>query len=665
MMSFRYKMRTYLGTFSVLVDGQEKMKDSRDVSSDDWHLNEVSIPSGQHTVRFKFACDYGRYGGFNGMWLDTVQFDALSRPPTISPETTADESTAYTFQGSQTVTLTPPAGKQGVLYYTTDGSDPTGETQHLYEGPITLTKSTWVRAVFVEGGKEPSAEVGGLYLERHPVQPGEWTTDVEGAKSAAAQDGRLIAVLLADIKTCSWCQRFDPIAESPEFLSWANANGIYLVTADVSRYADAQTAYSWFWDLCEAYTEERSSGYPQMYFVRPASPNMPIGQGLARNDGTSVIGTELYLDTVESLVAGFASVLGETVPLAPTCSITDTLVDAFPVSVTLSNPNSTGTIRYTFDGSVPTMANGIIYNGPITITSSSVELRAAVWTSASLSSPVLVKRFRSVSEWANEIFGTSGIAWQRSGTVDWYQVGSEHTLRTGGLLGSDPYTSTITATVTGKGKLIYRYKAASWSNKNIISHTINGTASWTVKANYANIPTVSVTNEVTNAGTTTFSWTYTVNDPGNDYTSAYSSGGVSIWSGAWIYDLQWIPEVQAVEVGGVSVPYAWLDSAYPGQGGSAAAYEALALSDTDGDGFLAWQEYLLDTDPKDADSRLFATISIVGGLPVFGWSHTNANINTQGFRYVPKGRTSLDDTTGWQPYSLGHRFFKVTVEPIE
>ena len=115
----------------------------------------------------------------------------------------------------------------------------------------------------------------------------------------------------------------------------------------------------------------------------------------------------------------------------------------------------------------------------------------------------------------------------------------------------------------------------------------------------------------------------------------------------------------------VAVPYAWLDDIYPGQGGSAAAYENLALSDTDGDGFLAWQEYLLDTDPKNADSRLFATVRMVDGLPVFGWSHTNANINAQGYRYAPKGRMSLDDSSGWQPYTTGHRFFKVVVEPAD
>ena len=326
MMSFRYKMRTYYGTFSVFLDGNEEMSDSRDVGSDEWHLVEISIPSGTHVVKFMFDCNYGRYNGYNGVWLDTVQFDALSRPPTIFPATTQYESTAYTFQDSQTITLTSPAGRQGVLYYTIDGSDPTGESQHIYEGPITLTKSTRVRAVFVEGGKEPSAEVGGLYIERHPVSPGEWTTNVEGAKTAAAQNGRLIAVLMADRAGCWWSQQFYPIAESLEFLTWAKANGVYLVTADTSCNIDAATADSWFWQLRSNYGESGNMGMPTIFFAAPSAPNIAIGKGLARNDGSALVGTGLFLNTSESLIAGFASVLGETVPQAPICSRTETLV---------------------------------------------------------------------------------------------------------------------------------------------------------------------------------------------------------------------------------------------------------------------------------------------------------------------------------------------------
>ena len=680
-MSFRYMKKFYASSFTVTCDSTTLYSDTTSGAPTDWSLVEINIPPGSHEIKFSFR-QVGYYtssGGsyvFNGIWLDTIQFDALSRPPEISPSTTPDESTAHTFHGSETITITPPAERQGVLYYTTDGSDPNGEAQRVYDGPITITKSTRIRAVFVEGGKEPSAEVGGLYLERHPIPPGEWTTDVEGAKTAAAQNGRLIAVLLANRAGCWWSQQFYPIAESPEFLAWAEANGIYLVTCDTSCNVDAATAESWFWQLRSGYGESGSVGMPTIFFARPDAPTTAIGKGFARNDGStdSAVGTVPYVGTVESLIAGFASVLVETVPQAPICVQNETLVDSFPLNVTLINPNATatapnggGTIYYTLDGSVPTPTNGTPYNGgedTITISSSSDELRAAVWTGASFSSPMLIKKYITVSEWVNGIFGTSGIEWHRRGSVDWYQVGTEPTLRTGGLLGTVPYSSTITATVTGKGKMVYRYKAASWSGQNIIFHTVNGIPKWTVSANYNNIPTITVTNEVTDAGMTTFNWTYTVDDPSYDYTSRYYYGTISVWSGVWIYDLQWIPEKQTVDVEGVPVPYTWIDEYYPNQGGATTSYEMLANDDSDGDGFTTWQEFLLGTDPTNTESRLTATVRIEGGVPVFEWTPKNPDIDKIGYRYEKMGRWSLDDAAGWQPFTEGHRFFKVVVEPV-
>ena len=117
-------------------------------------------------------------------------------------------------------------------------------------------------------------------------------------------------------------------------------------------------------------------------------------------------------------------------------------------------------------------------------------------------------------------------------------------------------------------------------------------------------------------------------------------------------------------VEGVSVPSTWLDGYYKSQGGSAAAYENLANADSDGDGFAAWQEYLLDTDPTNAASRLRATIRMEGATPVFGYEPENAGIEAMGFRYVPKGCNVLGDNADWQPFVPGFRFYKVEVEPI-
>ena len=660
-MSFRYMKEFWSSSFTVTCDSTTLYSDTTSGTYTDWSLVEINIPSGSHEIKFSFRQGgyYTDYDGsyiFNGIWLDTVQFDALSRPPTIFPVTTQYESTAYTFQGSQAITITPPAGKQGVLYYTIDGSDPTGESQLVYEGPITLTKSTRVRAVFVEGGKEPSAEVGGLYLERHPVSPGEWTTNVEGAKTAAAQNGRLIAVLMADRVGCGWSQRFYPIAESPEFLAWAKANGVYLVTADTSCNIDAAAAESWFWQLRSNYGESGNMGMPTIFFTSPSAPTTAIGKGLARNDGSSLVGTELFLNTAESLIAGFASILGETVPQAPICSRTEALVDSFPLTVTLTNPNGSGTIYYTLDGSAPTPSNGTAYAGAITIPNSASTLTAIVWPANGLSSGAYVGKFKTIGD----VFGTSGVTWSRSGTGSWREGATVGTLRAGGMM-NGTYTATLQGTVTGKGRLVFTYLFNSYSSNNSFEFSKNGTRQFRYAYDGTVTRSGTVTEEVTSDGTASFSWTFTVNMADYDFDDRYSNP-----SGVWLSNVQWIPEGQAdaVEVNGVSVPYTWLDGYYPNQGGSAAAYETLANADSDGDGFPTWQEYLLGTDPTSAASHLFVTISMNGNTPVFGWSHTNANIEAIGYRYVPKGRTSLDDSAGWQPLSSGHRFFKVVVEPI-
>ena len=655
-MSFRYQKKFYYSSFDVTCDGETLHSDTVSGTSSDWVLAALDIPAGSHEVKFSFRQGgYYTSGGnyvFNGIWLDTVQFDALSRPPSVSPATTSDEADATVFQGSLAVTLSPPEGATGTIYYTLDGSDPAGESQIAYDGPIVLTESTRVRAVFVEGGKEPSVEVGGLYLERHPVGAGEWTTDVDGVKEAAAKDGRLIAVLCANLAGCYWSQRFNPVAESPEFLAWAAANGVYLVSADESRHVDAGAADAWFGRLRRSYGDSGSFYYPTLYFARPEAPEVAIGKGLARNkeeDSDAHICGVRYLDTPESLMAGFAAALGEGVPQVPVCSAPDTLVDGFPVTVELSNPNGSGTIRYTLDGTAPTHENGLVYAGPIAIGGSSNVLRAAVWPESGVSSPVFVGAYKT----AADILGTDGIVWSHSGSGSWREdSASANTLRAGGHL-DGTYAATLRGTVAGKGKLVFQYDLNTWSWENTFSFTVNGTKRW--EKYYGASDTV--TNVVSTEGTTTFEWTYTVADASEDYAS----------TGVWLSGVRWIPEGADVVVEGVAVPREWLDRHYPGQGGSAEAYEQLANADSDGDGYTAWQEFLLGTDPTNGASKLSVSIDVgEGGRPVFGWGPTNGDIQSLGFRYVPIGRTRMDDGEGWRPYVEGeHAFFAVSVEAVE
>lgn len=388
---------------------------------------------------------------------------------------------------------------------------------------------------------ETNTENDGLCLESTPdVSPGEWTTSVAGAKAAIDQIygtyERPIAALMTNhvYDAEEWLEKFNYVATNAEFLAWARVNGIYLAIADSNEYGSFLTDFCYNFDPYWDYGYySRNDDNPMLLFVSPQDYTIKGIWFFCNGDGPSVVfnindssfdeGIECnYLDNVESLINGFAvSMQGMTVPQAPLCSQTEMFVDSFPITVTLTNPNGSGTIYYTLDGSAPTKDERNKYNNgdPITISNSVVTLTAMVWP-------------------------------------------------------DDGYFSS--------GAYIGKFKTRD----------------------------------------------------------------------------------QAVEVNGVSVPYTWLDGYYPNQGSSAVAYEALANDDSDGDGFPAWQEYLLDTDPTDYASRLYTTIRMEGAMPIFGWSHTNANIQTLGYQYVPKGRTSLDDSVGWQPFEPGHRFFKVVVEPI-
>lgn len=415
----------------------------------EWRLVECAVPAGEQRVVFTYQqgssyyVDYDGDYDFNGVWLDTVRVGTLSRSPTVLPETTGHELAARTFTGSLEVSIVPPAGVDGVLWYSTDGTDPLGDNGRVYAGPFAIAASTRVRAAFVEPGRDPSAEADALYLERHAVGPGEWTPDPGGAVAAAAADpgARLVAVLLMALTGPDPdCDAFAPLARDPAFLAWCADNGVYLVAADPSAYLESKRAEDWFWDLHDAWlgTPTGVAQVPGLHFVRPAATNVPVAQGVAMVDPAAAppysIGTVPYDGSLGSLVAGFASVL------------------------------------------------------------------------ASNAAPV------------------------------------------------------------------------------------------------------------------------------------------------------------AVSAGSAEVPVAWLERRFPGAAAASNEWAALALLDADGDGFAAWQEFLAGSDPADAASRLRATVRVEGGEPVFGFAPTNAALLLFGHRYVPGGKTDLDERA-WSPFRPGHRFYRIAIEP--
>ncbi len=570
-MSFRYSQHCADPGFEVCLDGTVAWGKGES-NWGGWALAEIDIPAGSHEVKFSWTLRGSYYpNNFNGVVLDLVQFDALSRPPAISPATTSEASTAHTFTGSMQVTLTP-GTTGGLIYYTLDGSDPAGEDGMLYTGPITLTKSTLVRATEVDSGKDASAGISALYLERHPLSAGEWTTDVDGVKTAAAKDGKLICVLLANLATCSWCQALNPIANSKTFLAWAKANGVYLVTGDASTNIDAEAAQDWFWTLCSSHGDGGSAVFPTMYFAKPSAPNQSVGKGIARSyNGQYTIGSVPYAGTVESLIAGFESILR---------AIGQTPVSA-PVSVA-------------------------------------------------------------------DIFETEGVIWTNSSTVPWREEYPGQ-MRAGGLM-SSTFSSVLSAKVNGKGKFIFSYRAVSYSSQNSLAFAVGGTTQWTRKYDGNTTYAGTVTNDVTSASGATFTWTCKVNDSSRDYGDNYSAP-----CGAWIYDVQWIPEGAGVtrqdgQGNSVVIPLSW----FAANGISSEDADA----DADGDGMCNWHEYVSGTDPRNATSVLRCTIEQVNGSPVVDYAPKSGYLT--GYHAVVVGSPSLENPV-WSTSGANRRFFKVVL----
>ena len=333
-------------------------------------------------------------------------------------------------------------------------------------------------------------------------------------------------------------------------------------------------------------------------------------------------------------------------------------------NVTISCATAGATIRYTIDGSDPTESS-TRYTGPILV-NDDVTIKARAWKSGMNPSVIVGATYTyDAAQGApkGDYFDNPIVITGANGSriVDdnapYTVEASEpwHTLDNNGYY-YQYHTIWYEWTAPGSGTMRFTTEMTHYYGGTFVAvYTGDSIASiervgFSDAADPSDDYRTSVSVEVTQGVT----YRIVGMSAGEEYTDEF----VLTWSG----DLtETRTETSTTEV---PVPYTWLDGYFPGQGTSTQAYETLANADSDGDGFPAWQEYLLDTDPTQAESRLFATVNMVGGTPVFGWSHTNTTIEAHGYRYAPMGRTSLNDNAGWQPYTNGHRFFKVVIETI-
>ena len=345
-------------------------------------------------------------------------------------------------------------------------------------------------------------------------------------------------------------------------------------------------------------------------------------------------------------------------------------------NVTITCATEGATIRYTLDGTDPTVSS-TLYTGPITV-DDDTEIRARAWMSGMNPSAVVSETYTYDAAqgapkgdyFANpiNISGASG-----SRVIDdnsAYTVEDGEPLHTRRPSGSGGYTYNYqyrtawylwTAPGSGTMTLQTQCSGGGYIYPTFIAVYIGDTLSLDNRQAFAyeyNKDTYITTLEFEVA-------------QGVVYRIVGMMGGSDTDSGSGKFTLTWSgnltvapTEPTETETTEVPVPYSWLETYLPELSGASGApdYEAAALLDSDGDGFLNWQEYLLGTDPTNETSRFFATIDFVNGQPVFGWSVTNASLEALGYKYSRKGTTSLAPPN-WVEWA-GHPFFKVVIEPV-
>jgi hypothetical protein len=82
----------------------------------------------------------------------------------------------------------------------------------------------------------------------------------------------------------------------------------------------------------------------------------------------------------------------------------------------------------------------------------------------------------------------------------------------------------------------------------------------------------------------------------------------------------------------------------------------MALADADGDGQMAWQEYVAGTVPTNRESVFMSLISLSNGVPWVTWTPDLSTARV----YNVEGRTNLTEGA-WGPTNAGSRFFRVNV----
>jgi hypothetical protein len=311
--------------------------------------------------------------------------------PTFSPA-------AGTYVGSVAVTISTTTSG-ATIHYTTDGSAPTPASP-VYASPVTLTRTTTIRAIAVASGMANSAVASALYtLQAVPpvFSPAAGTyvgsvavtlsTTTGGATIHYTMDGSLpttASPVYASPVTLTRTTTIRAIAVASGMANSAVASALYTLQAVPPVFSPASGTFS---QPQSVTLSTSTSGAAIHYTIDGSTPTTasPVYSGpIAVTQSRTIRAITAASGMVNSTVASATYTLQAA---APTFSPPGGSFVA-PQFVSLSSASPGATIHYTRDGSTPTTASPV-YDGPIlVITTTTIRAIAVIpgWTQSAVAS---------------------------------------------------------------------------------------------------------------------------------------------------------------------------------------------------------------------------------------------------------------------------------------
>ena len=570
-------------------------------------------------------------------------------------------------------------GEDGVLRYTTDGSDPTRESP-VYEGPFTLCDSTIVKAkVFSDNFFDSTvvtANIARVWTDVAIPQI-EAADSFTGSKTkvviSCATDGASIRYTLdgstpdsnSDVyagpfyvtDSCTvkaYAMKFDyrdsAVATREIIKVWIKCTDPVIVPSNgsVFEWAGEQVSINW-----------QGEGGVLHYTTDGSDPTResPVyEEPFTINDSTIVKAkafSDCLFDSAFDSAVVTANITRVWMDVAmPQIEAADSFTGS-KTKVVISCATVGAAIRYTLDGSEPD-SNSDVYTGPFYVTDSCTIKAYAVkydYRDSAVATQEVVKVWD-----IGDTMGKPDHVFMTDGRTGWMRA-VDATAPNGEAMKSGAIThnqqSVLETTVTGPGTLTFSWRTScedsggqyDWDHAEF---AVDGTVLlWRDGIN-------SWTNEsvrIESVGEHTVAWTYkkdNVESDGDD--AAYVAG----------YD--WTSDFTETQTTVVPVPYVWLTAHDPGVADEYEAYENSAKA-TAANGFnKVWECYVAGISPTNETAKFTAAIEMVDGVPQITWS---PDLNTNGVErtYTIWGKTNLTDEVEWEcPTNSAHRFFKVTVD---